>query len=167
MKRKLMLLLAGLLTGIGLVTAQTQTVKGIVIPEEDNQPVVGASVVVKGTAQGTITDADGKFVLSDIPGSARTLSVSYIGMQTQDVAVKPDVRVLLEAYTHQINEVVVTGYGSQRRASFTGAASIVGSDVLAKSNDANFVKALDGTVPGVQLNTATSLPGVWGSVLIR
>ena len=66
-----------------------------------------------------------------------------------------------------LDEVVVTGYGVQRKASFTGAASIVGEEAIAKKNDANFVKVLEGSVPGVQMNNSTSMPGVWGSVYIR
>ena len=66
-----------------------------------------------------------------------------------------------------LDEVVVTGYGIQRKASFTGAATVVGEDVIAKKNDANFVKALEGAVPGVQMNNSTSMPGVWGSIYIR
>ncbi len=77
MKRKLMLLLACLFVGIGLVTAQTQKVTGVVISEEDGQPVVGASVLVKGTTQmGTITDIDGNFNLANVPSSAKTLQIS-------------------------------------------------------------------------------------------
>ena len=74
MKRKLMLLLACLFVGIGLVTAQTQKVTGVVISEEDGQPVVGASVLVKGTTQGTITDVDGNFNLSNVPSSAKNFA---------------------------------------------------------------------------------------------
>ena len=96
MKRKLMLLLTCLFVGISLVTAQNQRITGVVISDEDGQPVVGASVLVKGTTVGTITDIDGKFALSNVPSSAKTLQVSYIGMMTQDVAVKPNVRVTLE-----------------------------------------------------------------------
>lgn len=73
MKRKLMLLLACLLVGIGLAIAQTpKTVTGIITSEEDSQPVVGASVLVKGTTMGTITDMDGKFTIGNVPSSART-----------------------------------------------------------------------------------------------
>lgn len=75
MKRKLMLLLACFFMGIGLVTAQTQTVTGVVISDKDGQPVVGASVLVKGTNLGTITDLDGKFTLSNVPSSAKTLFI--------------------------------------------------------------------------------------------
>ena len=72
MKRKLMLLLTFLFVGIGLVTAQTQRVTGVVTSEEDGEPVVGASVLVKGTSVGTITDMNGKFTISNVPSSART-----------------------------------------------------------------------------------------------
>ena len=73
MKRKLALLLVCLLTGIGLVIAQTPIkVTGIVTSEEDNEPVVGASVLVKGTTMGTVTDIDGKFTINNVPSSART-----------------------------------------------------------------------------------------------
>ena len=73
MKRKLALLLVCLLTGIGLVNAQTpRKVTGIVTSEEDNEPVVGASVLVKGTTMGTVTDIDGKFTINNVPSSART-----------------------------------------------------------------------------------------------
>mgnify|MGYP000236659654 CR=1 FL=1 len=72
MKRKLMLLLACLFVGISLVTAQTQKITGVVISEEDGQPVVGASVLVKGTTLGTITDVDGKFTITNVPSSSKT-----------------------------------------------------------------------------------------------
>ena len=82
MKRKLMLLLACLFVGIGLVTAQTQRVTGVVISEEDGQPVIGASVVVKGTQLGTITGVDGDFTLPNVPSSAKTIVVSFVGIVT-------------------------------------------------------------------------------------
>ena len=88
-------------------------------------------------------------------------------MKTQEMGVKPTLNVVLESDTEVLDEVVVTGYGVQRKASFTGAASIVGKDVLAKKNDANFVKALDGTVPGIQMINSSSMPGVWGSIYVR
>lgn len=79
MKRKLTLLLACLLTGIGLVIAQTpRKVTGVVTSEEDNEPVVGASVLVKGTTVGTTTDIDGKFTINNVPSSARTNNLIII-----------------------------------------------------------------------------------------
>ena len=75
MKRKLMLLLACLFVGIGLVTAQNQKVTGVVISEEDGQPVIGASVLVKGTQIGVVTGIDGDFTLTNVPSSAKTISL--------------------------------------------------------------------------------------------
>ena len=109
-----MLLLACLFVGIGLVTAQTQKVTGVVMSEEDGQPVVGASVLVKGTTLGTITDVDGNFNLSNVPSSAKTLQISYIGMQTQEVVIKPNLRVVLKADAQKLDEVVVTAMGISR-----------------------------------------------------
>ena len=88
-------------------------------------------------------------------------------METQKVAVVPNVKVSLRSNAELLDEVVVTGYGVQRKASFTGAAAVVGEEALAKKNDANFVKVLEGAVPGVQMNNSTSMPGVWGSVYVR
>ena len=99
--------------------------------------------------------------------SAGTLVISFIGMQSQEVKIKSNVNVVLKSDAEVLDEVVVTGYGVQRKASFTGAASIVGEEAIAKKNDANFVKVLEGSVPGVQMNNSTSMPGVWGSVYIR
>ena len=99
--------------------------------------------------------------------SAGTLVISFIGLQTQEVKIQPVVKVVMLSDAETLDEVVVTGYGIQRKASFTGAATVVGKDVIAKKNDANFVKALEGAVPGVQMNNSTSMPGVWGSIYIR
>ena len=162
-----MLLLACLFVGIGLVTAQTQKVTGVVISEEDGQPVIGASVLVKGTQIGAITGVDGDFTLPNVPSSAKTLVISYIGMKTQEVSIRANMKVSMKPDTEVLDEVVVTGYGVQRKASFTGAAAVVGKDVLAKKTDANFVKALEGAVPGIQMNNSTSMPGIWGSIYVR
>ncbi|WP_207214633.1 carboxypeptidase-like regulatory domain-containing protein, partial [Bacteroides uniformis] len=107
MKRKLMLLLACLFVGIGLVTAQTQKVTGVVISEEDGQPVIGASVLVKGTQVGAITGVDGDFTLPNVPSSAKTLVISYIGMKTQEVVIKPSVKVVMMPDTEILDEVTV------------------------------------------------------------
>ena len=162
-----MLLLACLFVGIGLVTAQTQKVTGVVISEEDGQPVIGASVLVKDTQIGAITGVDGDFTLPNVPSSAKTLVISYIGMKTQEVSIRANMKVSMKPDTEVLDEVVVTGYGVQRKASFTGAAAVVGKDVLAKKTDANFVKALEGAVPGIQMNNSTSMPGIWGSIYVR
>lgn len=96
MKKKLALLFGYLFIGIGLITAQTQKVTGTVISDDDKQPVVGASIVVKGTNLGTITDIDGHFTLLNVPNSAKILQISYIGMKTESVSVQPTVRVFYD-----------------------------------------------------------------------
>ena len=93
--------------------------------------------------------------------------ISYIGMKTQVVSIRANMKVSMKPDTEVLDEVVVTGYGVQRKASFTGAAAVVGKDVLAKKTDANFVKALEGAVPGIQMNNSTSMPGIWGSIYVR
>ena len=103
MKRKLMLLLACLFVVIGLVTAQTRTVTGVVISEEDGQPVIGASVRVENTQLGAITDVDGKFQIPNVPSSAKTLVISYIGMEEQRVAIAPNLKVILKPNTELLD----------------------------------------------------------------
>ncbi len=93
--------------------------------------------------------------------------ISYIGMKTLEVGIKANMKVAMKSDAEVLDEVVVTGYGVQRKASFTGAAAVVGKDVLAKKTDANFVKALEGAVPGIQMNNSTSMPGIWGSIYVR
>lgn len=88
-------------------------------------------------------------------------------MKTQEVKVKPVVNVVLHSDTEVLDEVVVTGYGVQKKASFTGAAAVVDDKTLAKRTDANFVKALEGNVPGVQMSNSTSMPGVWSEIFVR
>ena len=95
MEKRLMLLMTCLMIGIGLVNAQISKVTGHVTSEEDGLPVVGASVLVKGTTIGTITDMDVKFIINNVPSTAKTLVISYIGMQSQEVNIKAQVKVVL------------------------------------------------------------------------
>ena len=159
MKRKLMLLLACLFVGIGLVTAQTQKVTGVVISEEDGQPVIGASVLVKGTQIGAITNVDGDFTLLNVPSSAKTLQISYIGMQTQEVAIKPNLKVVLKPDTEVLDEVVVTGYGTFKKSSFTGSASNVTTEKLQDLPSISVQDRLAGSVAGVQITSTSGQPG--------
>ena len=96
--KKLTFLFLCLFLGIGLVAAQTREVTGTVISSEDAMPVIGASVVVKGTTTGTVTDYDGKFTLN-VPTSVKTLLISYIGMETQEVAITQNMKVSLSSDT--------------------------------------------------------------------
>ena len=167
MKRKLSLLLMCLVVGIMWASAQTQRVTGTVISEEDGLPVIGASVLVKGTHVGTITDMDGKFVMTDVPSSAKLLVVSYIGMRTQEVAVAPTLRIVLKPATEMIDEVVVVAYGTQKRQSVVGAQSSVSSKDLEKRPITNVTSALSGAASGVQVTTSTGQPGESSTLRIR
>lgn len=162
-----MLFMACLLVGVAMSFAQVSSVTGVVVAEEDGSPVIGASVLVKGTTVGTITDFDGNFTIPSVPEGAKTLVISYIGMQTREVGIKPEVTVSLASDTEVLDEVVVTGYGVQRKASFTGAASVVDDKTLSRKLDANFVRSLEGAVPGVQISNSSSMPGVWSEIYVR
>ena len=167
MKRKLMLLLACLFVGIGLVTAQTQKVTGVVISEEDGQPVIGASVLVKGTQLGTITDVDGKFELPNVPSSAKTLVVSYIGMQTQEVEIQSSVRVVMRSNAEVLDEVMVVAYGTAKKSSFTGSASVVSGEKISKMQTSNVSKSLEGAMAGVQISQSSGQPGASANIYVR
>ncbi len=167
MKRKLSLLLMCLVVGIMWASAQTQRVTGTVISEEDGLPVIGASVLVKGTQVGTITDMDGKFVMTDVPSSAKLLVVSYVGMRPQEVAVAPTLRIVLKPATEMIDEVVVVAYGTQKRQSVVGAQSSVSSKDLEKRPITNVTSVLSGAASGVQVTTSTGQPGASSTLRIR
>ena len=168
MKRKLMLLMACITMCIGLVNAQISKVTGTVISEEDGLPVVGASVLVKGTTTGTVTDMDGKFVLENIPSSAKTLMISFIGMQTLEVKIDRVINVMMKADSEALDEVVVVGYGSAKKiGSVVGAVTQVKSEKLAAKPVANAMDALQGQVSGLQVYTSSGEPGSSSSSYIR
>jgi TonB-linked SusC/RagA family outer membrane protein len=170
MKRKLMLLLACLFVGIGLVTAQTQKVTGVVTSEEDGLPIVGASILVKGTTVGTITDVDGNFALSSIPSSAKTLQISYIGMQSQEVAIRPTVRVILKSDSKALDEVVVTAMGISRQKKSLGytVTEVQGDEMLkSRGGVSSPINALQGKVAGLQISSASGNMGGSSKILIR
>ncbi|MDR0895350.1 MAG: TonB-dependent receptor [Prevotellaceae bacterium] len=168
MKKKLMLLCAMLVMGIGAVMAQTTTVQGIVTSDEDGQPVIGASVMVVGTSLGAITDLDGKFTISNVPSSAKTLQVSFIGMQTLDVPIKPGtINVVLKSDSEMLDEVMVVAYGTAKKSAFTGSASTIKSDKLEKRTVSNVTQALSGQAAGVQTYGDDGAPGSSATVRIR
>ena len=163
-----MLLLTCLFIGIGLVTAQVTKVTGTVISEEDGLPVVGASILVKGTAVGTVTDMDGKFQLPNVPSSAKTLVISFIGMQSQELPIKQTMNVILKPDTETLEEVVVLGYGSGKKiGSIVGSVAKVNSEKLSAKPVANAMDALQGQVSGLQVYTSSGEPGSSSSSYIR
>ena len=99
MKKRIMLTLVCLLAAIGWVAAQNSPITGIVISAEDNEPIIGASVLVKGTTNGTITDINGQFTLTNISPTNKTIIVSFIGMETQEVTIKPEMKIVMTSTT--------------------------------------------------------------------
>ena len=149
----------------GQVWAQSQTIKGKVLSAADDEPVIGASVSVKGTSKGTITDVDGQFSLEVEPGA--TLVVSFIGMASQEVAAADNLVVALAEDTKQLDEVMVVAFGTSTKKSFTGAASVVKADEITKRQTSNITDALAGQVAGVQGLSTSGQPGTTSNIRIR
>ena len=153
--------------GIGVVLAQTTQVTGTVLAAEDGAPVVGVSVVVKGATNiGTVTDGDGAFGLN-VPSNANTLIVSFIGMITQEVTVKSDMRIVMAADLQQLDEVVVVAYGTQPARMVTSAISTVKADVIRDIPNVSIDHTLQGRVTGVQVTTPAGVVGQPPIVRIR
>ncbi|MFW9597156.1 MAG: carboxypeptidase-like regulatory domain-containing protein, partial [Paludibacter sp.] len=148
--RKLTFLWACLfLIGVGLANAQSKSVSGKVLSAEDGEPIIGASVIVKGnTSTGTITGVDGGFTLS-IPGSAKTLVISYVGMKNIEVEAKSGLIVKMESDALAIDEVVVVGYGTQRKKDLTSSIARVGGTEISNLATASFDTQLAGRAAGV------------------
>ena len=162
-----MLLMTFLMIGIGLVNAQVSKVTGTVTSEEDGLPVVGASVLVKGTTVGTVTDIDGNFTINNVPSSAKTLVVSFIGLETQEVAIKPNVKVVLSSDSQALEEVMVVAYGTAKKSSFTGSAGTMNADKIATRSVSNITNAMSGQVAGVQMTSDNGQPGESAKIRIR
>ncbi len=163
--KKVVTLLTFFLLTLGAM-AQTKQVDGVVVDEKGLE-VIGASVLVKGTTQGTITDIDGQFALT-VDKNATTLVVSYMGYQTQEVAITgKSLRIVLREDSKLIEEVVVTGYGNVTKGSFAGSAQAVNSETIEKKTPSEISKALAGEVAGVQVINTSGQPGTNASIRIR
>ncbi len=166
MNKRLSMLLVGQLLAAGVAFAQSQFT-GKVVSQDDGEPVIGATVRVAGTNVATVTDMDGRFSIA-LPSGVKELKVSYVGMLDQTVRAEGNNMVIrLAPNDNTIDEVVVTGYGVTRKAAFTGAAAVVSKDIVDKRNDANPIKSLEGTVPGLQLSTTSGQPGAPQTIFIR
>ena len=155
--------------GIGMATAQTATVTGKVYSEGDGEPVFGASVFVVGTSVGAGTDMDGNFTIENVPATATTLRVSYVGMTTQEVQIvrgKP-MKISLVEDGVTLDDVVVVAYGTAKKSAFTGSASVVKAENIEKRQVSNVSNALSGAIAGVQVTSSNGQPGVSAKVRIR
>ena len=144
--------------------ASKHSVKGVVL-DEKGEPVIGASVKVPGSKNGTVTDIDGNFTLS-VANENATVEVTYLGYDAQRVKVSSGkaATVRLTQNSQNLNEVVVVGYGTQKKVNLTGSVASVSSDKLTNRVESNVLSAIQGTVPGV---TIISRPGSTPSINFR
>ena len=164
MEKRLMTMLVGLFLLVGGVFAQTK-VSGTVVSQEDEQPIVGASILVVGTNIGTVTNANGQFSLT-VPEGKKTLRITYIGMEPLEVSVRPNMRILLTSNNKSLDEVIVVAYGTQKKSSFTGSAmSMKEKDMSAQKG--SLVKSLEGKIAGVRVGSSIGDPGADQNILIR
>ena len=147
--------------------AQALTVTGVVMAQDEPDPVIGANVMVKGTSTGTITDFDGNFTLQAKMGDV--LQVSFMGYKSQEVTVKSTspIRVTLVPDNVQLQEVVAIGYGTMKKSDLTGAVSSVKAEDLQKTPLATVDQALQGKAAGVTVNANSGQPGAAAEVRIR
>ena len=161
--------MALLFASIGLATAQSFTVTGTVVAEEDGQPVVGAYAVVSGTTLGAMTDSEGRFSITGVPADATQLVVSLLGMSTEAVQIT---RTPMTIRMHQdvtvLEGTIVTALGISRSEKAIGyAATKVDGEDIAASRNANALESLSGKVAGLTIQSTSSDPGSANSVTIR
>lgn len=164
MKNKLLCSVCFLFICLAPLCGQTIAVKGNVLSKTDGESVIGASVIETGTTNGVITDFNGDFTLS-VPANS-TLTISYIGYKNVVVKPKSSLKIEMEEDSKLIDEVVVTGYSTQRKADLTGAIVVVSVDDMKKQAENNPMKALQGKVPGMMI-TNDGNPAGKGDVRIR
>ncbi|MDR0895617.1 MAG: TonB-dependent receptor [Prevotellaceae bacterium] len=147
------------------LSAQSLTVSGNIAAKADGQSIIGATVIENSTSNGTITDTDGNFTLT-VPTGA-WLTISYIGYKQQTVKAQPTLRILLEEDTELLDEVVVTGYMSEKKASLTGSVSVVKMRDVADIPTGNVMNSLQGRVAGMNIVTDGTPGGMTTSALVR
>ncbi|MEP6949757.1 MAG: carboxypeptidase-like regulatory domain-containing protein, partial [Ginsengibacter sp.] len=160
-------ILSSMLIFSNLIFAQQKTISGSVTEASTGKPVIGTTVSVKGSNVATQTNEQGSFTLS-VPNSAKTLTVTSVGFESQEISIngQSQIAVLLKTATSSLNEVVVVGYGTQRRKDVTGSISSINAATIAKVPVTTLDQALQGRAPGVQIINNDASPGGNISVLI-
>ncbi len=157
--KKLFLLLVAVLSISLCASAQTRTVKGVVVYAGDQEPLPGATILPVGGGNGVATDLDGNFTL-EVPAKVTKLNVSYVGMVTKQVTITSgEMRIELTNSENNLDEVMVVAYGTAKKSTYTGSAAVVKSEDINKIQSSNATNALNGRVSGVQLNNASGQPG--------
>jgi len=155
--------LACLFLSLGMALAQTR-VTGTVVSAEDDEPIIGASVMVQGQKSGTVTDADGHFTLN-VP-SGKKIVISYIGMDTQTVTARNGMRVIMQN-SAALDEVVVTGMQKMDKRLFTGAATKVDAEKAKIDGIADISRSLEGRVAGVSVQNVSGTFGTAPKIRVR
>ncbi|MCM1522266.1 MAG: TonB-dependent receptor [Muribaculaceae bacterium] len=164
--KKLFLLLAVIITFAISAAAQNRTVTGEVLSADNDEPLMGATVMGVGSKIGVVTDLDGKFSIN-LPASVKKLSVSYVGMTTQEVDITASPMTIKLENLNVLDEVITVAYGTAKRSSFTGSASVLDASQIEAVQVTNPVDALNGRVAGVQLNNVSGAPGSNPTIFIR
>ena len=147
------------LLDVGLFAQSSQTFRGKVLDASTREPLIGVSVLEKGTTNGVVTDVDGNFVIHNVKSGA-TITFSYVGYSTQEIlATRIGNTVLLEEDDKTLNEVVVIGYGVQKKVNLSGAVSAVDGDKLAAKPSSDVLSAMQGEMPGVAVLRSSGEPG--------
>ena len=148
------------------VWAQSKTITGVVV-DVQGESIIGANVLVKGTVNGVITDINGKFTLNQVAADA-TLQISFIGYKEQTISLKgkSNIRVVMQEDTEMLDEVVVVGYGVQKKSDVTGAMISVSAEELTSRPVSNAFEAMQGKAAGVDI-TSNERPGEIGTINIR
>lgn len=148
------------------VQQQTKSITGTIV-DVNGDPIIGANIIVKGTSNGTITDVDGRFTIE--ADSKSILNISYIGYLTKEVVVgnQKTVRIVLQEDTKTLDEVVVIGYGTQKKADLTGSVANVSAEKLNTQSNANIGQALQGKIAGVDIVSQGGSPGAGTRIMVR
>ena len=164
MEKRLSTLLACLILFVGEVFAQN-VISGTVVSQEDDQPIIGASITVEGSRAGTVSDAQGRFSLTVPKG--KKIIVSYLGMQPQTVTAKPGMRVVLANDDKTLGEVVVTGVQQMDKRTFTGATTKIDADKAKLDGIADISRSLEGRVAGVSVQNVSGTFGTAPKIRVR
>ncbi|MDL2302952.1 MULTISPECIES: SusC/RagA family TonB-linked outer membrane protein [unclassified Dysgonomonas] len=163
--KKLGIITLFLFLGIGITLAQTQVVKGSVV-DESGDPIIGATVAVKGTTTATMTDVDGKFQLS-VARSVTALTFTYVGYETIDVKISPDMKVQMKSSATELSEVVVTGMTAMDKRLFTGATDRLRSEDIKIDGMPEITRALEGRSAGVSIQNVSGTFGAAPVIRVR
>lgn len=147
-------------------TSWARLVEGIVLDANDREPIIGASVLAKGTKLGTATDIDGKFQI-DVPATCKTLIISYVGMVTVEAPITSNMEVLMKTQDTSLEDVVVVAYGTQKKSSITGAISQVNSKEIEQRPVSSVTSALEGASSGISVMGSYGQPGMEPTISIR